>query len=92
MTRQIVPRICDVCGKRITSEMQYMFEVYQGTTTFGDEVIQGKSMDICHTDFLKFCKTSHYKPQWIKKQKNPNWVRGSKKPEEKFFLVSDLQE
>ena len=54
MTRQIVPRICDVCGKPITSEMQYMFEVYQGSTTFGDEVIQGKSMDICHTDFLKF--------------------------------------
>ena len=91
MTRQVLPDVCDICGKEINSEMQYSFDVFQGKTTFGDEIVQGKKMDCCQPCFIKIAKNG-YKPNWIYKTKNQNYVAGSKKSDEKYWVIKTQEE
>lgn len=88
MTRQTLPDICDICGKEISSESQYVFEPYQGKKTFGDEITKGKIIDCCHKCFMAIAKNG-YKPEWKTLKKNPNYVAGSKKSDEKYWLQED---
>lgn len=89
--RQVIPDICDVCAKEIKSEMQYCFEVFQGRTTFGDEVIQGARMDCCQPCFIKIAKNG-YKPNWTYKTKNPNYVAGSKEADKKYWIIETQEQ
>ena len=95
MTRQKLPDKCDLCGKEIASEMQYVMEAYQGKNTFGDLRIRAKSkLDVCHPCWLEICKNG-YKPNFIKELKNPQYKAGSKLAEEKYYIPypeSDTQE
>ncbi len=87
MTKQKLPDTCDFCGKSIDSEMQYASEWFQGKTTFSDPRIRLKErLDCCHKCFLEVC-TNGLKPTWIKEQKNPNYVAGSKKGSGKEYYI-----
>lgn len=85
MTRQTLPEVCDLCAKDIKSGQQYVFEVFQGKKTFADELTKGKTMDCCHTCFMKACKNG-YKPDWKYQVKNPNYKPGSKVANEKYWI------
>ena len=79
MTRAKIPDRCDICGLDIKSETQYMFEVYQGRSSFGKERIKGSNMDCCHKCFLDIAKQG-YEPNWKHSIKNVNYVKGGKEP------------
>ena len=86
MTKQKLPDICNFCAKEIKSQTQYISEWFQGKSTFSDPRIRLKErLDCCHECFLNICKTG-LKPTWIKEHKNPQWVAGSKKADEKYFI------
>ncbi len=80
--KQKLPDICDLCAKDIDSEMQYVFDVTQGKSNWfnsaGIKIVAKGVIDCCHACFLNICKNG-YKPKWVKEQKNPQWVPGSKK-------------
>ena len=88
MTRQKLPDNCDFCGKEIQIESnQYVLELFQGRSTFGNQRIRAKNKcDMCHKCFLDMAKIG-YKPDFIKEQKNPQWVSGSKLASEKYFIA-----
>ena len=79
MTRAKIPDRCDICGLDIKSETQYMFEVYQGRSSFGKERVKGSNMDCCHKCFLDIAKQG-YEPNWKHSIKNPIYVKGGKEP------------
>ena len=86
------PNICDGCSKPITEESQYVMEVYQGTRTFGDEIIKAsKNIDFCHPCFISICKNG-YLPKWKKMNKNPQYVAGSKDPDKKYWITTSYEE
>jgi len=86
MTKQKLPDICNFCGKEIKSETQYISQWFQGKSTFGETRIRMKELlDCCHECFLNICKTG-LKPNFVKEQRNPQWVSGSKKAAEKYFI------
>ena len=86
MTRQKLPDICDFCAKEIDSETQYTLEAFQGKSTFGDIRIKDfNKLDCCHKCWLEICTNGH-KPKLVKEQKNPGWVPGSKKANEKYYV------
>lgn len=88
MTKQRLPDICNFCKKEIDSEMQYASEWFQGKTTFSDPRIRLKQkLDCCQKCFLDICKNSDEKMIWVKEMKNPQWVAGSKKADEKYFIL-----
>ena len=72
MTRQKLPDVCDLCGKDIENQSQYLFEVYEGKSSFGQERSHGRNMDCCHKCFLQVCAQG-YKPEWKHEYKNPNY-------------------
>ncbi len=79
MTRAKIPDRCDICGQDIKSEKQYMFEVYEGRTSFGKERSKGTNMDCCHKCFIDICKQG-YEPNWKHSIKNPSYVKGGSQP------------
>ena len=86
MTRQKLPDKCDLCGKEITSEMQYCSEWYQGRSTFQSPRTRLKELlDCCHPCFIEICK-NELKPTWIKENKNPQYVAGSKEASKKYWI------
>ena len=86
MTRQKLPDKCDLCGKEISSETQYVMEAYQGKNTFGDIRIRAKSkLDVCHPCWLEICKNG-YMPNFVKELKNPQYKAGSKLAAEKYYI------
>ena len=90
--KQRLPDVCDFCGKEIKSELQYASEWFQGKSTFGENRIRAKiKADCCHPCFVEICKTG-YKPTWIKEHRNPQYVAGSKKAAEKYFVAVEETE
>ena len=86
MTKQKLPDICNFCGKEIKSQMQYISEWFQGRSSFSDPRTRLKEkLDCCHECFLNICKTG-LEPSWVKEQKNPQWISGSKKVDERYFI------
>ena len=86
MTRQKLPDKCDLCGKEISSEMQYVMEAFQGKNTFGDIRVRAKTrLDVCHPCWLEICKNG-YQPNFIKELKNPQYRAGSKLAAEKYYI------
>ena len=84
--RQILPDICNFCGKDISSEIQYSSEWFQGRSSFGQNRIRLKErIDCCHTSFMEVCKNG-LKPTWIKEAKNPQYRPGSKLASEKYYI------
>ncbi len=91
MTRQSLPDLCNFCGQEIKTEMQYTSEWFQGKSSFSDPRVRLKErLDCCQVCFLNVCK-HNFKPTWIKEARNPNWVQGSKKPEEKYYIEQNLE-
>ena len=90
MTRQRNPTNCDLCSLEIEEhDKQYVFEAYEGTSTFKSPRVRAqKIIDCCHKCFLKMC-TNGFKPKFIEELKNPNWVSGSKKAEEKYWIPTN---
>ena len=87
MTKPKVPYTCDFCAKEISSEKQYVLEAFEGKSSFSDPRIRAKSkLDCCHKCFLNICENG-LKPTWIKEQKNPNYVAGSKKGSGKEYYI-----
>ena len=88
--KQKLPDICDICAKDIDTEMQYTFEVYQGKSAWfnaqGIRIKAKQRIDCCHPCWLTICKNG-YKPNFIKEQKNPNYVKGSDKEDEKYSFI-----
>lgn len=81
-----MPDTCDICGKEIDSEKQYCMQVFEGRSTFSNERSRAKNIiDCCHKCFLGICENG-YKPNFIQEIKNENWVSGSKKADEKYFI------
>ncbi len=72
------PDTCDICGKSIDSEKQYLFEVYDGTP-WSKTQVKGANMDCCHKCFMQICQQG-YKPKWITTIKNPLYVKGGTQP------------
>ena len=87
MTRQKKPDLCDLCGKEIASETQYMFRVSEKHPWGSALVTEGANMDVCHPCFLEICKQG-YKPKWKYLQKNPAWIKGGKEP---WTVERDMQ-
>lgn len=86
MTKKRLPDVCDLCGKDIESEKQYVSEWFEGRSTFGDERSRAKNkVDCCHKCFLAICEHG-YAPEWIHEIKNVNFISGSKKANDKFFI------
>ena len=79
MTRQKKPDLCDICGKEITSETQYVFKVSQKHPWGSALITEAQSIDCCHPCFTDICKQG-YKPNWKYLQKNPAWVKGGTAP------------
>ena len=77
MTKPNIPYTCDLHGGEINTEKQYLFEVYEGKSSFGKERVKGSNMDICHKCFMDICKQG-YVPNWKYSIKNPLWVKGGK--------------
>lgn len=87
MTKQKLPDICNFCGKEIDSQMQYVSEWFQGRSSFSDPRTRLKEkLDCCQKCFIEMCKIGKLEPTWIKEQKNPQWIAGSKKAEERYFI------
>ena len=86
MTKKISPSICDFCGDEIhPDETSYTHEIEQKRDWKSNKRAKGKNADQCHRCFIKMCDLG-YKPEWKHEYLNPNWVAGSKKAEEKYWL------
>ncbi len=72
------PDTCDICGLKIDSEKQYLFEVYDGNP-WSKKQVKGANMDCCHKCFLDICKQG-YEPKWATTIKNPLYVKGGSQP------------
>ena len=68
MTRELIPRTCDFCKKKITSGMTYKHQISQRGGTKGKFTKASKDADQCHECFLEMCKTG-YKPVWVSMHK-----------------------
>ncbi len=85
MTKPKISDICDLCGNDIESETQYKMEAFQGNSFAEKRVRAQNKLDVCHGCWVNtICKTK-YEPNFIAEQRNPNWVRGSKKVGERYY-------
>ena len=86
MTRTPSPVKCDFCGLPIKpEETSYSHEIEQKRDWKSQKRAKGKNADQCHECFIAMCENG-YKPDWKHEYLNPNWVAGSKKAEEKYWL------
>ena len=69
MTRELTPRKCDFCGKKITEGMCYRHQISQRGGILGKFTKASLDADQCHECFLEMCK-SGYKPKWQTLQKD----------------------
>lgn len=73
MTRQVLPDVCDTCGKEIKSGAQYSLQYSQktpkGESKKGVFIKANNPADQCHKCFTEMCKNG-YKPNWVTLKKN----------------------
>ena len=80
MTRELVPRTCDFCGKKIKEGMTYRHQISQRGGTLGKFTKANNDADQCHECFLEMCKTG-YKPIWTTLVKDPDTKKWNPIPE-----------
>ncbi len=86
MTRTPNPATCDFCMSKINPDDQsYSIEVEVKREWKSNKRAKGKNADMCHACFIKMGECG-YKPEWKHEYLNPNYVAGSKKAEEKYWL------
>ena len=76
---------CDICGLQITSEKQYIFEVYDDRGSWAKTQTKAKNIDCCQKCFMQICEMKHfdglkYIPNWESTIKNPKYVKGGSEP------------
>ena len=76
---------CDICGLQITSEKQYIFEVYDDKGSWAKTQTRAKNIDCCQKCFMQICEMKHfdglkYIPKWESTIKNPKYVKGGSQP------------
>ena len=69
MTRALSPITCDVCGKEVSRDNGYTFELQKISTKRG-QFVKSKRGDMCHADFMKL-KDNGFEPKWVTITLNP---------------------
>ena len=69
MTSKSVPKICDFCGKEITSEIKYRAQISQVGTKWKKGGVRkftkaNNDADMCHPCFMSMDKVG-YKPDFV---------------------------
>ncbi len=90
MTKHKQPIDCDLCGKEITSEKKYSFQVTNIDWSAGTKE-QGSSMDCCHKCFLNCCSNG-YVPKWKYYTKDPQSTKENDIPYWKPLATVEPQE
>ena len=69
MTRALSPITCDGCGKEVSRDNGYTFELQKISSKRG-QFVKSKKGDFCHPCFMKM-KDQGFEPKWVTVTLNP---------------------